>query len=77
MVRKAGCNLVRVTLTICDLYANGTAAATATDGDFTILAALIKLQKLCMLSVMRRPFINSVIKAIKHDLLVLTSLMAG
>lgn len=59
------------------LDANCTSVATAVDGDSSILAALIKLQKLCMLSVMRRPFINSVIKAIKHDPLVLTSLMAG
>lgn len=59
------------------LAANCTSVATAADGDSSILAALIKLQKLCMLSVMRRPFINSVIKAIKHDPLVLTSLMAG
>lgn len=57
--------------------ANCASVAPAADGDSSILATLIKLQKLCMLSVIRRPFINSVIKAIKHDPLVLTSLMSG
>lgn len=74
---KAGQSRAQAALTGPTRDANCTSVAPAADGDSSILAALIKLQKLCMLSVMRRPFINSVIKAIKHDPLVLTSLMAG
>lgn len=77
LVGTAGQSLTRDMVPSPTVDAKCTSVATAADGHSSILAALIKLQKLCMLSVMRRPFINSVIKAIKHDPLVLTSLMAG